>query len=86
MGFFKKAEELLFTGKTIKDYGVIDEHQAGIGRFKHSVLLTEKQNQKRVIIKETVTAALGANVRYFEFDRIGIQKLKEALEDALTLM
>ncbi len=83
MGIFKRAEEVLFTGKTIKDYGVIDEHRIGI---RHSVLLTERQNKKRIIIKESVTAFLGASVRYFEFDKMGVQKLKEILEDALTLM
>ncbi|RKY41969.1 MAG: hypothetical protein DRP80_07290 [Candidatus Omnitrophota bacterium] len=86
MGIFKRAEEVLFTGKTIKDYGVIDEHRIGISKFRHSVLLTERQNKKRIIIKESVVASLGASVRYFEFDKMGVRKLKEILEDALILM
>jgi len=86
MGIFKKVEEALWTGKIIKDYGIIDEHQMGISKFKHSVLLTEKKNQKKIIIKESVTALLAANVRYFEFDRMATQKLKDTLEDALQVM
>jgi len=86
MGIFKKAEELLFTGKTIKDYGVVCEDSVGGCRRTKSVLLVERDAKKKIIIKESTKALLGASVTYSEFDRTGAQQLRDALTDALTLM
>ena len=55
MGFFRKIEEAIWTGKTIKDYGMIDEKQMGIRNIKNSVRLTEKEGKKKVIIKQSMT-------------------------------
>ncbi len=86
MGFLKRAEELLFTGKVIKDYGVVGEHQKSGSKYQHSVLLTEKNGKTGVIVKEKIAALMCARVSYFEFDRESARRLKEALEDALRLM
>lgn len=86
MSFFKKAEELLFTGKVIKDYGVVGEHKKSGGTYQHIVMLTEKKGQPRLIIKEKIGAFMSARVSYFEFDRDSTLRLKEALEEALQLM
>ena len=86
MGFLKKAEELLFTGKVIKDYGIVGEFKKSGGTYQHTVLLTEKKGQTGVIIKEKIAAMMSARVSYFEFDRESVLRLKEALEDALQMM
>ena len=86
MGFWRKIQETLWTGKTIKDYGVINEKQMGISKCRQSVLLTEREGKKKIIIKESWTAFLGASVAYSEFDRMSTQRLKDALDDALRLM
>ena len=86
MSFLKKAEELLFTGKVIKDYGVVGEHKKSGATHQHSVLLTERKGQTIVIIKEKIASLMSARVSYFDFDRESVLKLKEALEDALQLM
>lgn len=86
MKILKKAEELLFTGKVIKDYGGIDDYQMNLGRFKHSVVLFEKKGQKKIVIMETVTALGGFNKRYFIFDKQTVKKLKDILDDALKTM
>ena len=86
MSVFKKAEEIFFTGKVIKDYGVIQERGLGLGALKNSVTLSEKSGEKKVMIKESAKSFLSVSVRYSEFDKIGAQKLKMALEDALQYM
>ncbi len=86
MGFFKKIEETLWTGKIIKDYGVIDEKQMGIVKPKHRVMLTEKNGEKNIIIKESIVAGISAYVKYFRLDKPSAQNLKDAVEDALKSM
>jgi len=86
MSLFKKIEESIWTGKVIKDYGIIDEQRTGISRLRRSVLLTEKGNKRKVIIKQSAAAFICASVNYFEFDRMAVQRLKDALEDALQFM
>ena len=86
MGIFKKIEESLFTGKIIKDYGIIDKRKEGIVEYKHNMFLTQKKNKKKIIIRETVKSPFGFNVRYIELEREGVQKLKDALENALEVM
>jgi len=86
MGFFKRIEETLWTGKIINDYGVIDEKQTGIVKPKLRVMLTEKDGEKNLIIKESIFAGLSAHVKYFKLDKLSTQKLKDALEDALKSM
>jgi len=86
MGIFKKAEELLFTGKIIKDYGVVCEDSSGGCKRTKGVLLVERDGKKKIIIKESTKALLGASVTYSEFDRMGVQQLRDSLNDALSLM
>jgi len=86
MGFLKKLEEKMFTGKVIKDYGVVGEFKKSGGTFQHSVLLTEMKGEARVVIKEKNSTFTSARVSYFEFDRDDAQRLKDALEDALMMM
>lgn len=86
MGFFKKAEELLFTGKVIKDFGIVGEFKKSGGTYQHSVLLTEKDGQTGIVIKEKIAALMSARVSYFDFDRESVLRLKETLEDALQMM
>ena len=79
----KKFGDKLFCGNIIKDYGVIEERQQGITNVKHSLLLTEKDGVRRIMIKEEMSAVLGWNLRYFEFDLGSAQKLRDGLTDAL---
>ena len=82
MGLFKKIEQTLFTGKIIKDYSIISERQLPLGKIRQQVLLVERQHEKRIVIKESTGLFAGSSVRYFEFDRAGVHKLRSALEDA----
>ena len=41
MGFFKKAEERIFLGEVIRDYGVVSEFRKGGANFKVKLLLCE---------------------------------------------
>jgi len=82
MGILKKIEGK-FVGRIIKDYGVIDEKNYGIGKFKYSILLTEKDNERRTVIKRTVAAVLAASVEYFIINMDNVQKFRDILDDAL---
>lgn len=86
MGIFKKIEELLFTGKVIKDYGIICEDSTGCCKRIKTVLLVDRKGQKKIIIRESRKALLAASITYSEFDRTGVQQLRDSLDDALNLM
>ena len=82
MRILRKIERI-WTGKILKDYGMIGECKS---KFKHYVFLTRKENEMKVVIKEIVTDFFKADIRYFEFNRTETQKLKDVLDDALKKM
>jgi hypothetical protein len=47
--------------------------------------VVEEDNKRKVILKEIPTL-IGLNTRYFELEKEGAQKLKEALENALKFL
>jgi hypothetical protein len=63
---------------------LIDDVQNGISNIKHSVLLSEKEGKRMIIIKEEVYAGLGWGKRYFKFDIGSAQKLRDVLNDAVA--
>ena len=79
----RKSPEL--DGRLIKNYGVLFEFLKGIVKFRYVLLLIEKHNKKKVVLKET-SSLVGMHDRYFEFDKDSTQKLKDALGDALKFM
>ena len=79
----KKFGDKIFCGNILKDYGVIGESQKGISNVKHSLLLAEKDGVRKVMIKEEMSAVLGWNIRYFEFDMGSALRLRDDLSDAL---
>ena len=84
MGFLKKLEEHFLTGRVLKDYGVVHKHQPfAWWRTEYRVLLTEKKQGRRIIIKQNSGMKREMNLNYFEFDLAGAKRLKEALEDIL---
>jgi hypothetical protein len=84
LSIFKHIEELLFTGRTVKDYGVVDESEKFGTDVKQSIILVEKDDEKKLIIKTEYKALFGWSVQYIYFDSDGIKKLKECVDDAAT--
>jgi hypothetical protein len=85
MWSFKKRGKQPFSGRIVKDYGIIFESTRGIIKFRYSLLVVEEDNKRKVILKEIPTL-IGLNTRYFELEKEGAQKLKEALENALKFL
>ena len=85
MNLFKRSKGPTLNGELIKDYGVINEYRKGIARFKHNVVLIEKQGKRKLIIRESSTL-IGGEIKDFEFDSEGARHLKETLDNALKRM
>ncbi|MBU2474322.1 MAG: mitochondrial fission ELM1 family protein [Candidatus Omnitrophica bacterium] len=85
MNFFKKMKIPAFSENIIKDYGVINEYNKGIAKFRHNLLLVERFGKKKIVIREKTTL-IGGEVRHFQFDEQGARRLKDALDDALRRM
>jgi hypothetical protein len=88
MGWWRRVEETLWTGKVIKDYGVILQDRQGIVNRKMSVILAEGNGGRgrRLYIRTSAHAWLSASVSFLDFDRDAALKLRTALDDALTFL
>ena len=86
MGIFKKLALKTTGAEAIKDYGIFDERQDKIFKFKHSASLIQKKDKRTLIIEESAKSLLYWHYRWFEFDRAAVQKLRDILDDALKLM
>jgi hypothetical protein len=86
MGIWKRIEETLWTGRTVKDYGSIMEDQQGIARRKVSVILADGKKGRRLFIRTSAHAWVSASVQFLDLDREAALKLRTALDDALTQM
>ncbi len=86
MGFWKKLEEHFFTGKVLKDYGVVYETRAfPWWSVEYRVLLAEKKGGKRVIIKQKSGMRREMNTSYHEFDLAAAKRLYETLGEILKV-
>ena len=84
MTFWGKIEQRFFTGKVVKDYGVIYKHNPfPWWTTEYQVFLTEKNEAKRVVIKQKSGMMREMNVSYHEFDLTSTKRLKEILEEIL---
>lgn len=84
MGFWEKIEECFFTGKILKDFGVVYEHKPfPWWCVEYRVLLTEKSGTKRVIVKQKSGMRGELNVSYHDFDLQAAKRLKETLGQVL---
>ncbi len=90
MGFisniFSRGENLLFLGKVIRDFGILDEPKKGITKFKVSVLFCEKDSKKYLVSKQTARALFGASVTYHYIYEENLPKLKQVVDEALGLV
>lgn len=82
MSFFDR----IFVGKTIKDFGVVEEKSIGIGKTKTSALLTKKKGEYLFVIKTSAWAILGASVNYREFKMDTASKLKDFISDSENIV
>ena len=86
MGWWRRVEETLWTGKVVKDYGPILEDQQGISHRRVSVLLADGKQGRRLFIRTSANAWIAASVSFLDLDRDAALKLRSALDDALTQM
>jgi hypothetical protein len=86
MGWWRRVEETLWTGKTVKDYGPILEDQQGIVHRKVSLILAEGKHGRRLYIRTSANAWISASVSFLDLDRQAALKLRSALDDALSQM
>lgn len=83
--FLKKAESSIFLGKIIHDFGVIDERKESGATYKESILLCEKNGKKKLVLKQTATAILGASVNYHYISSENLLAFKSAIDEAVRL-
>ncbi len=89
MGIFRKIEELIFTGKIIREWRDVGNYNVGTLRFKYDVLLTETKKGRQIIIRSRGINFLGAlGVRYFHFsrDKNSARKFVNAIQNAFNEM
>jgi hypothetical protein len=84
LGLFGWLERKMFLGDVIKDYGVLDEKNVGIGRLRTSVVLCRRKGQLKLAFRTTGTSPLSASVNYAMIDATpsALAKLAEVLQDA----
>ena len=86
MNIFKRKQKTAgFKGKVIKAYGVVNEYTKGLAKFRHKLFLVEQGRNRKVVIEES-SPLVGVQNRYFEFDKTGAEKLRQALTDASNLL
>ena len=68
MGLFGWFERKVFLGEMVKDYGVLDEKSAGMGRVRTSVVLCRRKGQLKLAFRTTGTSFLSASVNYAMID------------------
>ena len=85
MGFFKKAEERIFLGEVIRDYGVVSEFRKGGANFKVKLLLCEKDGEKQIVFHQSASAVLGASVTYQYVKQEDMAYLKQSIDEAVQL-
>jgi hypothetical protein len=86
VGLWKRIEQALWTGPILKEYGAVFESRDGGATRTISALLAHRGERDRFVIKASHRAFLAASVQYIDLDREAAQKLKAALDDALTRM
>ena len=85
MTFWEKIEQRFFTGKILKDYGVIYKHKPfPWWTTEYQVFLTEKNEAKRVVIKQKSGVKGELNVSYHEFDLPAAKRLKDVLDQIVS--
>ena len=72
----------LFVGKVIKDFGPLEEHSFGVGKFRKSALLAEKGGELKFALKQSGFAVFGGSVSYFELSIDSLSKLRDFIDDA----
>lgn len=84
MGLLGWLERKIFLGDVIKDYGVLDEKNYGIGRMRTSVVLCRRKGRLTLAFRTTGTSPLSANVSYamIEVTEPALARLAEVLGDA----
>ena len=70
MGLFGWLERKVFLGDVIKEYGVLDAKNVGIGRLRTSVVLCRQKGQQKLVFRTTGTSPLSASVNYAMIDAI----------------
>jgi hypothetical protein len=86
MGWWRRVEEALWTGKVVKDYGPILEDQQGIARRRVSLILADSKRGRRLFIRTSAHAWVSASVSFLDLDREAALKLRSVLDDALAQM
>jgi hypothetical protein len=70
----------------MQDYGIVYEDKLpGNGSITYQLLLTEKRNARKIVIKQRSSVAVEFTTSYFQFDFDGARRLKDALEKILGL-
>jgi hypothetical protein len=80
MGLVKWLEEIFFTGRIVKNYGMVCRYRPCRSGFVWvNLLMTERKAGRRIIIKQSSSVNIARSVQYIEFDAEGAQKLLELL-------
>jgi hypothetical protein len=74
MGLLSRLEQALFTGKIVKDYGLLSEGRYGAANRTITALVTQRDDVASFVIKSSYKALLSARVQYLDLDREGALK------------
>jgi len=86
VSLWKRVEQALWTGNTLREYGPLSEGRYGATKRTVSALLAHRDGRDRLVIKASYKAFFAASVQYVDLDRDGVVKLKAAVDDALQHM
>ena len=88
MGVFRWVERKVFLGEVLRDYGVLGERRVGFARMKTSMLLCQRKERIRLVIRETGVAPFGASVNYSMIDLTSenVERLSEIVSDIDSYM
>lgn len=78
-----KAENSLFLGDVIEDFGVIDERKEKGTTFTLSVMWCERNGEKRLVFKESTRALFGVSVNYHYVSAENLSRLKQVIDAAI---
>jgi hypothetical protein len=84
MGFFKKAQRL-WTGRVVKDYGVVSDRSVRGAHRTLAVVLSEHDGP-RLYLRESWRKFLAFRVNFIELNRDEATRLKVIIDDALGEM
>ena len=81
MNIFQRLERALWLGEVVRDYGIISEQKVGGAFTKISVLLCQRNGERKIVLKTSAFAFLAASVKYEYLPVSVIPKLRGILDD-----